>query len=345
MKKKVLATLNKCYSIAPLKYMNEDYILVASEKNDPCYLFDLDGNVIATIWDEPGGTMSMAQVPDSNGIFLATQKFYSPDDSIYSEIDIVYPTELFKWQTKKLCHLPFIHRFGILKTPKENYLIACTIKSSHTFIGDFSPGGKIFAAPLPKDILNIKEPFRVNVIKDELYHNHGFYIIHRSEGDFALTSSDEGVFKVDPPSSERTDWEISQLIEDPTSDATLCDLNGDGKDELITISPFHGNKLKIYELDENNKYQLKYQHPDNMPFLHAIWTDKIDNKPCVVLGYREGEQELLQLIFDTESHSYKCNSLDKHCGPANAFIYHNKGKDVIISANREIDEVAMYTSE
>ena len=82
-----------------------------------------------------------------------------------------------------------------------------------------------------------------------------------------------------------------------------------------------------------------------MPFLHAIWTDKIDNKPCVVLGYREGEQELLQLIFDTESHSYKCNSLDKHCGPANAFIYHNKGKDVIISANREIDEVAMYTSE
>ena len=34
MNKKVLANLEKCYSIAPLHYKNTDHILVAAEKTD-----------------------------------------------------------------------------------------------------------------------------------------------------------------------------------------------------------------------------------------------------------------------------------------------------------------------
>ena len=36
MNKKVLANLEKCYSIAPLHYKNADHILVAAEKTDRC---------------------------------------------------------------------------------------------------------------------------------------------------------------------------------------------------------------------------------------------------------------------------------------------------------------------
>ena len=36
MNKKVLANLEKCYSIAPLHYKNTDHILVAAEKTDRC---------------------------------------------------------------------------------------------------------------------------------------------------------------------------------------------------------------------------------------------------------------------------------------------------------------------
>ena len=35
----------------------------------------------------------------------------------------------------------------------------------------------------------------------------------------------------------------------------------------------------------------------------------------------------------------------RDCGSANVYHYVKDGKDVIISANREIDEVAMYTLE
>ena len=40
--------------------------------------------------------------------------------------------------------------------------------------------------------------------------------------------------------------------------------------------------------------------------------------------------------------SYKVTVLDRDCGPANVWKYERDGKEVLISTNREIDEIAMY---
>ena len=39
VEKKVIAQLNKCYSIGRLRYQGKPCFLVAAEQNDPCYLF------------------------------------------------------------------------------------------------------------------------------------------------------------------------------------------------------------------------------------------------------------------------------------------------------------------
>ena len=80
MNKKVLANLEKCYSIAPLHYKNTDHILVAAEKTDRCILFDINGNEEETVWEGPGGVMTMVQVPGTDGQFLATHKFQRSKD-------------------------------------------------------------------------------------------------------------------------------------------------------------------------------------------------------------------------------------------------------------------------
>ena len=61
--KRVLANLSKCYSLAKLTYRGREHFLVAAEKTDRCLLFDLDGNEVATVWDGPGGVMTMEQIP------------------------------------------------------------------------------------------------------------------------------------------------------------------------------------------------------------------------------------------------------------------------------------------
>ena len=48
-------------------------------------------------------------------------------------------------------------------------------------------------------------------------------------------------------------------------------------------------------------------------------------------------------FWDAEKQSIAFKTIDDDCGPANVYGYKRNGKDVLIAANREIDEVAMYT--
>jgi len=111
VEKKRIGELNKCYSLAELSYRGEHCFLVAAEKQDPCYLFRESGELMEQVWDGPGGVMTMAEVPGTDGIFLATRRFYSPNDGLDAEIVLVEPKKKGGWESFTLCKAPFGHRF------------------------------------------------------------------------------------------------------------------------------------------------------------------------------------------------------------------------------------------
>lgn len=344
IEKKVMAKLNKCYAIAPLMYQGETHLLVAAEKQDPCYLFDLDGNMVDKVWDGPGGVMSMSWVPGSDGQYLSTYQFYSPNDSKEAKIVIVTPRKKGDWEVRTLVDLPHIHRFDILVRDGHCYLIACALKSGHEYKEDWSMPGKVYAAKLPEDLscFDKNHQLELTVLKDNMLKNHGYYRVTKDGIPTSIISSNEGVFRFTPPANGGDNWTIETLLTEPTSDATLVDLDGDGEEELCTFSPFHGEKVRIYK-KVDGAYQKVYELPEAAEFTHAIYGGNLCGIPSFVVGHRKGDRNLMVIRYNAEKGDYQCEIIDKDCGPANVFHYIHNGKDVLISTNREIDEIAMYT--
>ena len=344
IEKKKIAELKKCYAILSLKYNNDNCFAVATEKNDPCYLFDSNGQKIDTLWESPGGVMSMVQVPGTNGQFISVHEFYSPDDSKASKLVLVTPKEG-RWHIQTLVTLPHVHRIDILEYSGVKYFIACCVKSGSNYEGDWSQPGKIYMSMLPSNLTEYNEkdgnPLPLTVLMEGLTKNHGYYHIVEDGVPTSLISSDQGVFQLYPPGAISNDWSTKYFLDTPASDAVLADLDGDGIEELIVLSPFHGDTLSIYKR-LNGQYEKVYQYPLRLEFIHALYGGPFGGKNRVIVGHREGKRDLVSFEYDEESQSFQAEILDHDCGPANIYHYIKDGKDILISANRETDEVAMY---
>lgn len=347
--KKVVSNLNKCYSISELTYQGEHCFLVAAEKHDPCLLFSEDGTQLDTVWTEPGGVMTMTQVPGTDGQFLATHQFYSPNDSANAKIVIVTPKGKGNWEIRTLCCAPFVHRFAILHRAGRNYLIACCLKTGHEYKEDWRFKGACFGAELPSDLSAFDEghQLELTLIKDGLLKNHGYSLTRHGGHDAALIGCEEGTFLIDPPAVAGADWTVTQIHHVPSSDSVLVDFDGDGQLELGCISPFHGASLTIYHLDAHGNYvpQWKYSRPESeTEMLHATWACELLGKPTWIVGWRKGTKDTIAITWDPESGTYQTEYIDRNTGCANALHFVNKeGRDVIVATNREINEVALYT--
>lgn len=346
VEKKVISNLNKCYSMSRLTYKGESCFLVGAEKHDPCYLFAEDGTMLDTVWQEPGGVMTITPVPGGDGAFLATHQFYSPNDSANAKIIIAEPGEN-GWQVRTLVDAPFVHRFGILSRNGVNYLIVCCLKSGHGYKNDWRSWGICYGAVLPEDLsaYNENNQLKLTPIKMDMLKNHGYSVYSHDGYDSAVVACEQGVFRFDPPAAPGEPWNVEQLLAVPSSDAVLIDFDGDGKLELGSIAPFHGNSIVIYHLDEHGNYvpQWKFGRPEaETEMVHATWACDLLGKPSWIVGWRKGTKDTVAISWGEGD--YVVDYIDRNTGCANAMHFVNKdGKDVIVATNREIDEVAMYT--
>lgn len=337
VEKNKISDLTLCYCVTTLQYQGKRHFLVASEKEYACLLFDEQGNLLDKVWDGPGGTMSAVYVPGTDGAFLATHRMYSPNNCKEATIVLCWP-EKGEWKVKTLAELPGVHRFDILTRNGVNYLIACTIKSDYECKDDWRFPGKVWACRLPQDLLGLPKDYRLplEVIREPLLKNHGY---SRDSGT-GIVTSEEGVFRFTPPAFPGEDWTVEQMLDEPTSDALLLDFDGDGKKELLTLSPFHGDTLKVFKKAERG-YEKVFEYEKKLAFAHAICGAELNGKPFSVIGYRKGERDLLAVRY--ADGAYRVELLDRDVGPANALSFQLNGKTCILSANREINEVAYYT--
>lgn len=343
-KKEVLGSLEKCYAVATFRYDGIDHLVCSAEKSNPCYTFDFDGNKTDTLWEGPGGVMTLLQYPyGDEPILMATQQFYSPNNSADAKI-VYYTRNEGKWTCHVLCDLPFVHRFGILTRGGEKYLIACTLKSAHAFKDDWTCPGRVWTAVLPKDIRRYDQTHQLELtpFMSGLYKNHGFGKFEDEKGDFAVIGTDNGIFKIVPPETLGGEWASELLLNQPTSDMLYLDFDGDGERELLTFSPFHGDTLSVYK-KKGTEFLKVWAYPAQLPFLHAIWGARMNEKYYAFIGCRQGGREFFAVYYNEETGTYQADLLDQGAGAANCIYFEHNGQHKVLAANRESDEIAVYT--
>ena len=166
--------------------------------------------------------------------------------------------------------------------------------------------------------------------------------MEEAEGVWAAVAADNGIFKVAPPKERGGEWTIETLTEDAASDMTFADFDGDGEKEMLVMTPFHGDTIKIYK-KAGVAYTCIKTFEEKFEFAHGIWSTEIDRKGVSIIGHRKGKRNLLACIYDGSD--YVMEVLDEDVGPANVRCYSKGDKIGLVSTNREIDEIAFYEIE
>ena len=336
--KRFLATLNRCYSCNSIEVDGQTRILLATEGEGACLAWSgPDYTQSHTVWDGPGGTMSIVPIPGTNGEFLAVQKFFRMFDWEEAKVAHVRPLANGNYEVTDILQLPYIHRFDLLTVGGRHYFIGCTLATTKTTKEDWSNPGKIWVAEYTG-----VGPLQVSVLKDGLTKNHGYSRLVRDGAMYGLVTCEEGAFEVTPPQTPGGEWAVRQFMDWPISDISAIDIDGDGELEFATIEAFHGEYFRIYKKIDG-VFKKVFEHPEITEFYHVVVGTTLAGEPVFIGGCRRGKQQLFYVrATQTTPLELEAVVIEEGVGPSNAYVLHEKERDVLVSANREKAEAALY---
>ncbi len=338
--KKFLATLPRCYATASFPIRGQPTVLLATEGEGACLAWDAaDFQNQRTVWDGPGGTMAIIPIPGKDGEFLAIQKFFKLFQWDEAIIVWVKPLADGTFASRQILHLPYIHRFDLFNENGHIWFLGCSLAESKETRDDWSKAGKVYAAELGADW---DVPLEPRVIKDGLYRNHGYARSTWKGRDAGLVTSDEGAFAITPPSTPHGEWTIEQFMDWPISDIAACDIDGDGEPEYATIEPWHGQYFRIYKKIDGAFVRI-WEHPEVADFYHVVVSARLGGQNVFVGGCRRGSQQLFYVhARAASSQALEAVTIEEGVGPSNVAILNQPDRDIIVSANREKGEAAVY---
>ena len=333
-----LTTLNSVYSCNSIEVDGQTRILLASEAEDRCLAWNgPDYTESHTVWDGPGGTMSIVPIPGTNGEFLAVQKFFRMFDWEEAKVVHVRPLADGTYEVTDVLRLPYIHRFDLLTVGDRHYFIAGTLATTKATKEDWSSPGKIWVGEYTG-----VGPLPVRVLKDGITQNHGYSRLVQDGVMRGLITGREGAFEVTPPQTPDGDWQVRQFMDWPISDISALDIDGDGELEFATIEEFHGQYFRIYKKIDG-RFVKVFEHPEVTEFYHVVVGTTLAGKPVFIGGCRRGRQQLFYVQAKQKAPlELEAVLIEEGVGPSNAYVLHEKGRDILVAANRETNEAALY---
>jgi hypothetical protein len=340
IKKKLLAKLDKVYAVSPTIVGDETRLIFATEGQGACLQFAAPELKQSTVWEQPGGTMTVVPIPGKNGDFLAVQNFFPTFQGARATVVWATPKPDGQWEVRTILCLPYVHRIDVLRVDGINYFLAATICTSKASRDDWSDPGKLWVGILPdrpdKELL-------IRPLREGLTRNHGYNRLTWKARERALVTCDEGVFILTPPASSGAEWMIEKLLDRPVSDIAVCDIDEDGETELLTIEPFHGQTIAISKRI-GDSYEIVWKYEDKpVEFGHVAWGGQLQNIPTFICGYRRLAADLFYVQCESKNPlKFKVTMIEEGVGAANISVLHKDDEDIIMSSNRAHGEAVLY---
>lgn len=334
--KRPLVTMNRCYAVSHIVVGGQTRVLLATEGEGPCLAWPGPAyDTPHTVWDGPGGTMSMVPVPGTDGEFLAVQLFLRMFQWDRAKLVHVRPRADGGYDVTDLLRLPYLHRFDLLPAGGRLHLLACTLSSAKDTKEDWSRPGQVYVGEYTGP-----GPLALRLLRDGLTRNHGYSRFERDGRTGGLVTCDEGAFEVMPPDGAGADWQVRRIMDWPIGDIAALDIDGDGEPEFATIEPFHGQRFRVWKR-EGSGWRMLFEHPEVSDFYHVVAGTRLRGEPVFIGGCRRGRQQLFVVRRGADG-ALHAQTLDEGVGPSNVHVVHEADRDLIVAANREKAEGALY---
>lgn len=334
MMKKVILNIESVYTANAFQVGSDTFVAAGSETLPEVYLYNLASGVSNFVTGCPGGVMSFIPVPENPGLFFSIMGLFPP--FIGAEAGVFMHRRLGdKWKTQKVMDLPFAHRCEILRRNGRNYLFAASVSKHKENPADWSKPGEMYLFRLEDDI---RLPLYPEMIDNSLTRNHGMLRTKVNGMETICISGAEGIFYFEQEAGDK--WIKKPLFGKEVSEFGFVDLDGDGREELVTIEPFHGETLNVYKRNGLN-WELKFS--DSLSFGHGLSCGFFNDEPVIVVGNRRGSFTLdLFKAVDLDDGKFTRTIIDEDAGPTQTQVFRHGETDYILSSNQKKNEVAVY---
>lgn len=336
VKKSVLEEFEKLYAQCaiwrdgkPVKYF------AGAEAEGACIAVDAQDESKKTVWDGPGGTMTICQIKD-NGDFYANEKFFpifhAPDCILVHGSETETGYDITEVQT-----IPYLHRFDVVNCGGEQVFVGATLAKFKENKDDWSKPGEILIGKLNADP---RKPMELKVIKEGITKNHGYCTTTLNGKPVILITGVEGVFCVEIPDKFEDLWNITTLFDREISDACTVDFDHDGEDEIVAIEGFHGHRLTVNKKIDGVWTEI---FSKDIKFGHGLWGGKLLGTDRFIAGWRQDSQELI--CFTKEGDTVEEFVLGAG-GTSQFSVWEENNTAFVLSADRQakgqIGQLALY---
>ena len=92
-----------------------------------------------------------------------------------------------------------------------------------------------------------------------------------------------------------------------------------------------------------DKFVQIFEHPEVTEFYHVVVGTRLAGKPVFIGGCRRGKQQLFYVHAERNNPlALKAELIEEGVGPSNVHVVHEASRDIIVAANREKAEAALY---